>query len=476
MVFMRMLTRTLLIGIGLVLLFCGCQQHGSRVRSLLSRAAGMSEAEQYNDAISLYRKALALDPRCEEAALQLALIYDDCLKDKSNAVVAYEYYLNIARNDAARTQATQWLNEARRHSGADMAHGAAPADTGISPDTQRRIVSELELKQQQFDELRRQMVERYEARITELEREVAASRLGTHVAANAGSALHEREADARQAALLAQVSSGEVAIASLQRLLTQRERQLADAQQTADNLRKATSDLQRRIDQANARAQLSDAYNASNTVLAMENAALLRRLAAAATPADKPGNNEGGTAATVPTVPTHDYSALNAELQQVRQQYQSLRQKYIEEVEYRRRLGEQLVRLQNDTGVRVARAATSTPRLPAQRAVVTGSSAQAAPAPMETLGALVQTPRDAGTRMIASTRSASVPPPTFVESGERPETAIGRTYTVQPGDSLMKISRELYGDAALWSKLFYGNRDILPKPDQLRVGQVLRVP
>jgi nucleoid-associated protein YgaU len=54
--------------------------------------------------------------------------------------------------------------------------------------------------------------------------------------------------------------------------------------------------------------------------------------------------------------------------------------------------------------------------------------------------------------------------------------AVRRTYAVQAGDSLMKIARDMYGDASLWTKLFYENRDTLDRPNQLRVGQVLRVP
>jgi len=396
-------------------------------------------------------------------------------------VVAYEYYLGIARNDATRAQAAQWLNEARRQHGSDAAHtAAAGAETG--PDTQWLIVNQLEVKQQQFDELRRQMVERYEARIAELEREVAAARprlQGSAGDADVPNAPAAADAGARVTALLTQVSSGEVAIASLQRLLTQRERQLADAQQSADNLRKAASDLQRRIDQAEARAQVSDAYVASNTALTLENAALQRRLTQTGAAMGRPRDDaDEQTATTVAATQARDHDTLNAELQQLRQQYQSLRQKYLEEVEYRRRLGEQLVRLQNDTGTRMTSAGAAATRPPAPgRATVAASSVRMAPAPTVTLGALGETPpRDAGVRVVASAHGAGVPPPTFRESGERPETAIGRTYTVQPGDSLMKISRELYGDAALWSKLFYGNRDILPKPDQLRVGQVLRVP
>lgn len=51
-----------------------------------------------------------------------------------------------------------------------------------------------------------------------------------------------------------------------------------------------------------------------------------------------------------------------------------------------------------------------------------------------------------------------------------------RTYTVKPGDSLSKISRELYGDANKYQKIFEANRDKLSDPDKIRAGQELVIP
>ncbi|MFW6354231.1 MAG: Cell division protein CpoB [Verrucomicrobiota bacterium] len=52
----------------------------------------------------------------------------------------------------------------------------------------------------------------------------------------------------------------------------------------------------------------------------------------------------------------------------------------------------------------------------------------------------------------------------------------GRTYTVQPGDTLSRISREMYGTSGRWSEIFQANRDQLPSQNALRPGQVLRIP
>ena len=52
----------------------------------------------------------------------------------------------------------------------------------------------------------------------------------------------------------------------------------------------------------------------------------------------------------------------------------------------------------------------------------------------------------------------------------------GQTYTVKPGDTLSKISKELYGDANEYMGIFYANRDKLKDPDKIQVGQQLTIP
>jgi nucleoid-associated protein YgaU len=50
------------------------------------------------------------------------------------------------------------------------------------------------------------------------------------------------------------------------------------------------------------------------------------------------------------------------------------------------------------------------------------------------------------------------------------------TYTVETGDTLSRISQKVYGTSGRWTEIFEANRDQLPSPNALRVGQVLRIP
>ena len=56
------------------------------------------------------------------------------------------------------------------------------------------------------------------------------------------------------------------------------------------------------------------------------------------------------------------------------------------------------------------------------------------------------------------------------------EAAQAATYTVQKGDTLSKISKQFYGDAGQYMKIFSANSDQLSDPNKIQVGQVLKIP
>jgi nucleoid-associated protein YgaU len=49
-------------------------------------------------------------------------------------------------------------------------------------------------------------------------------------------------------------------------------------------------------------------------------------------------------------------------------------------------------------------------------------------------------------------------------------------YTVVSGDTLSKISKQYYGDANQYNKIFEANKPMLTHPDKIYPGQVLRIP
>lgn len=50
------------------------------------------------------------------------------------------------------------------------------------------------------------------------------------------------------------------------------------------------------------------------------------------------------------------------------------------------------------------------------------------------------------------------------------------TYTVKSGDTLSKISKAMLGDANAYMDIFNANKDQLSDPNQIKPGQVLKIP
>jgi nucleoid-associated protein YgaU len=67
-------------------------------------------------------------------------------------------------------------------------------------------------------------------------------------------------------------------------------------------------------------------------------------------------------------------------------------------------------------------------------------------------------------------------PAAAAASAGGPSSTAARTYTVQPGDSLSKISKHFYGDANMYMKIFDANKDKLSDPDKVKVGAELLIP
>lgn len=54
--------------------------------------------------------------------------------------------------------------------------------------------------------------------------------------------------------------------------------------------------------------------------------------------------------------------------------------------------------------------------------------------------------------------------------------AAARTYTVQDGDNLSKISKHFYGDPNQYMKIVNANKETLPDPDKIKPGMELNIP
>lgn len=95
----------------------------------------------------------------------------------------------------------------------------------------------------------------------------------------------------------------------------------------------------------------------------------------------------------------------------------------------------------------------------------------------EQLEAVRAVPAPSREPVVQATPVAPVESPE-VNLGSPPGSSPGqsREYTVQSGDSLYSISRKFYGVTSRYMDIYQANRDTLPSPHALRVGQTLRIP
>ena len=62
------------------------------------------------------------------------------------------------------------------------------------------------------------------------------------------------------------------------------------------------------------------------------------------------------------------------------------------------------------------------------------------------------------------------------ESAAATAVVSGTTYTVKEGDSLSKISKQLYGKASKWTVIYEANAGKIKDPNRLKPGTVLTIP
>jgi LysM repeat protein len=82
----------------------------------------------------------------------------------------------------------------------------------------------------------------------------------------------------------------------------------------------------------------------------------------------------------------------------------------------------------------------------------------------------------------APARAPAKAPPRTVSAPQAPATPVtkpqpaGRRHTVQPGDTLSKISQQYYGNRTKWREIYAANRGVMKSESDLKAGMQLRIP
>ncbi|NLF38426.1 LysM peptidoglycan-binding domain-containing protein [bacterium] len=550
--------------IALIILAAACSRVGEHAHRFVDRALELKEAEQYDEALRSLRKAIDVNPKCEDAYLEMALIYDDYLGDRSNAVVNYERYLAVAANDAMRERVKGWLDAARH----DMAIVAGEEDAQGAAGIDQRLHEEVARRERQFKLLAQQLSGKYEAEVESLRQELINAREELSTIRGENSALRSQDANQELARLLRQAASNENLIARLKTEVEARGEDAASAVQSQSSLQALVTNLQAELHARTHSVQSARALGESNAVLAAERQLLLSKLQGAENQrgelqlqlADLAARFASATAGLAVArtgaaqTPTGDAAAIlelymratndlfalrnqmrfqnqerdsyvdtmnkmrallaekdealsavqaeagklraglqspedvetlrqslaseqenrtkfekllyerTVQLKKLDQRYEALRQEYAQEVERRNRIAAYA----SQANPAAARAAQSD--RPARAAQASVAPATIYPGP-----AVLYTPSEREQQAAAASPIAQ-PAQQRVSATPHAAQPGMRAYTVKQGDSLTRIAQAFYGDPSKWVVIFNSNRDLLDRPNQLRIGQTLQIP
>lgn len=411
-------------------LFCACNRPAEHARRLVDRGTALVEAEQYEEALKLFRMALDVDPQYEEAYLQMALLFDTYLHDTSNAVAAYEQYVRVAKNETMRENARRWLESARQNGASGVGKMGIASVRGVGSGLEQELLK----RDMELEAVRRQTAERYEGELQALQKELQAARARIRTLENENVTLRSAGVAASRAELLSTVASNRQVIAALKKALAEKEEALREAAEGQQVLQAMVTNLQAELAMRDEGESVVAAFTAATNQLAELRRALAER------------TKETEQNARLLAEERARRGSLEEELARLKEQYAALQRQYAR-AEQRERNEVSVAQLQPVTAAGTRSAGQV--NVPAVRAMRTDAVAQ----------------------NVARGVGAHVVVPVAAESAQ-----LGRVYTVQVGDSLMKIARDVYGDANRWTVIFNANRDVLERPNQLRVGQVLRIP
>lgn len=431
---------------------CACHRPAEHARRLVDRGTALVDAEQYEEALKLFRMAVDADPQYEDAYLQMALLFDTYLHDTSNAVAAYERYLQTAKNETMRENARRWLENARQNRVA-VKSAAPTAVTGA----QVSLEEELAKRDLQIEAVRRQTAERYERELEIARKEARAAQERIATLEKENLALRSAGTASTRAELLDALASNRQVIARLQQALEEKEAQLRENVQGQEMLQAMVTNLQAELALRDDAGSVGQAFIAATNQLAE-----LRRIASERT-------KQFEENARLLAEERSARSTLEEQLRTLQQRYELVQQQYAQRDT--RPVGNQPGELT---------AATLAPVTAAQQGIRTGvqpvTRTVAAALPGSTVPRAVPDVATGSSIPRVAPAVAAAPGANVVVPQTPNQTGAGRVYTVQTGDSLMKIARDMYGDGNRWTTIFNANRDILERPNQLRVGQVLRIP
>lgn len=143
----------------LALLLCSCQKGKVEASRLIEESQTLRDEGDIKGAKEKLYQARELAPNFPEVYLELGILVDEYFHNTDEAVPHYEKFLELSDNEEMKEKVRAWLEDAKKGMALPF-----EAVNELSPEAKEL----LDKRTEQFEVLRRQLVDRYESEIAKL--------------------------------------------------------------------------------------------------------------------------------------------------------------------------------------------------------------------------------------------------------------------------------------------------------------------
>ena len=500
---MKKLVYILLI---LVLLVSACDKTAKDAQVLIERGKSLLAAGYPQEALESYQKAFLKDPNCSDAYLQTAILYDDYLNDQTNAINAYKNFLSISKNHAMNKKVQTWILKIQK----ENEEQTETTDDETLKVKRSNLQSNFPLKDNRFELLKEQLVERYEAKLEVLKNQNLENKEKIIALENENNILRNDLSKKEVLKFVDTISSNENLITNLKAKLEEEKQKNKTSIKSLQFLQNMILEFQNKHLSNSANVVIDNATSETNVLLMSEIKNLsskLKTLELEKTEFEQNilSNKKHSLTQTFETYSSKKFESLiNAtnkivelerKIQFEKQAKQNLindllktqklneaKTKQLTELNEKLKKTEALLEKYNEDKNQLEEEKTSNvdwEKLFYDRTVSLKNLKQNYDSLYKKYQIELNKNKIINQKILSIQNELSSfnnVDNSLKNNNPANLKSYRGTYTVKRGDSLAIISRKIYGEANKWNVIYQANRDILNRPNELRIGQKLKIP
>ena len=494
------------IFIVLMLLVTACDKVAKDAQILVERGKALLAAGYPQEALEFYRKASLKDSNCPDAYLQTAILYDDYLNDQTNAIIAYEKFLSTSENHVMKKKVQTWILKIRKENDEQ----SEQANNETLKDTSLNLQTDYSIRDNQLKMLKEQRVERYEAKLEVLNQKNIEDSEKIIVLENENNILRNDLSKKEVLKFVDTISSNENLIANLEAKLEEEKQENKTAIKSLQLLQNMVLELQNKSFSNSANVAIGNSILETNTMLMakIENLSFkLKKIEIEKAEFEQNilSNQKPSLVQTSEIYSSEKFESLIVATNKILELERKIKfetqakQNLMNELFKTQKLNESKNNQLDELNEKLKESQALLSKYKLENSQVeeektsnvdwkklsydTTVSLKKLKQNYDSLFKKYQTELNKNkiiNQKISTIQNElssfnNLDSSSINNSPTKTKSYRGR-YTVKRGDSLAIISKRIYGDSKKWDYIFQANRDILKRPNELRIGQVLKIP